>query len=132
MSNVKFKYFGDTSKAYTNVITVASELTIEKDNNDSFYYYINFNFAFCNNSNKKEDKYNKSVGRDLALSRLKENPHKINLCRVIVKGDNDKYKVIKPTYKEIDDVILEYILKEIGNIPPWYYKWYRTYTQYRK
>lgn len=107
MSNVKFKYFGDTSKAYTNVLTIASELLYDKESNK---YLIRFGYSFSN----IKDRYDKRIGKDLALDRLCKYP-----CNVIITDG-----VIKPTYKQIDESILEYIVEEIDNIPSWFYKWY--------
>ena len=86
MSNVKFKYFGDTSKAYTNVITVVSYLYKLEDK-----YYINFGYSFSN----KKDRYNKNVGRDLALENKK---HTVEIGRS------------KPNFLQIDDIIFKHIL----------------------
>ena len=86
MSNVKFKYLGDTSKAYTNVITVVSYLYKLED-----IYYINFGYSFSN----KKDKYNKTLGKLKAL-------------------ENKKYTVeigrCKPNFLQIDDIIFKHIL----------------------
>jgi hypothetical protein len=108
MSNVKFKYFGDTSKAYTNVITVASELSY---NEKEKVYVVRFGFAYSN----IEDKYNKNIGKSEALDRF---------------GD-DFYEVIfneKPNYLMIDEKILKFILTEFKT-PTWAKKLIRKYLK---
>lgn len=106
MSNVKFKYFGDTSKAYTNVITVASELSYDKEKNN---YLIKFGCAFSN----KKDKYDKKIGKELALNRLVNKP-----CMFKIVNRKDFFE--KPRYTLINRLILNYIEDEIDSIPEWF------------
>ena len=93
MSNVKFKYFGDTSKAYTNVITVASELLYDKENDN---YVVKFGYAFSN----KKDKYNKKIGKELALEKLKDSPMGYEL------GNNVSYNLINYYIREIIETLV--------------------------
>lgn len=95
------------SKAYTNVITVASELLYDKENNN---YVVKFGYAFSN----KKDKYNKKIGRELAIERL------VNNSYVVIVTDG----TMKPTYKQIDESILEYIVEENHEVPTWFINWY--------
>lgn len=105
MSNVKFKYFGDTSKAYTNVITVASCLYKHEGG-----YAISFGYCFSN----KKDRYNKKVGRDLALENKK---HIVNM------GAN------KPTHDQIDCIIFDDIMNPRANAPSWVIKIINEYNK---
>lgn len=60
---IKFHYFGDTSKAYTNVITIASQFNPETNK-------VVFGVSFSNRC----DRYLKCKGKHIALTRYTNSP----------------------------------------------------------
>jgi hypothetical protein len=96
MSNLKYHYFGDVSKAYTNVVTMAS--FIEKEDG---FDVIRFGYALSNN----KDVYRKKVGKNIAFNRLDKSP-----VRLMVKKGS--------TFNEIVETIGTYISEETDN-PSW-------------
>jgi hypothetical protein len=101
---IKFHYFGDTSKAYTNVITIASELTKQIASDDVEYQVIRFGFSLSNS----KDRYSKQLGKHIAISRFNTEPY-----RVILGGTDHK-----PTFNGIIDTMLNHIITETI-VPEW-------------
>lgn len=98
---IKFHYFGDLSKAKTNVITVASELL--KDPAGKFHVDIAYSFS------NELDVFNKHIGKQIAVNRLKKQSTRLSI------GDY-------PVYHEINKQIAEYILSQSyieSGIPAW-------------
>jgi hypothetical protein len=70
---IKFHYLGDTSVSHTNVIAIASELTDIEDEK-----FIKFGAAFSN----KNDRYDKALGKHLAIQRFNENPYYVKVTEL--------------------------------------------------
>lgn len=68
---IKFHFIGDTSKAYSNVIVIASEIVDLSDDGDKIYKAIKFQFALSND----KDRYDKGLGKELAMIRFKTKPY---------------------------------------------------------
>lgn len=96
MSNLKYHYFGDVSKAYTNVVIVAS--FIEKEDK---FDVIRFGYALSNN----KDVYRKKVGKNIAFNRLRKSP-----VRLMINKSS--------TFNEIVEKIGFYISEETDS-PSW-------------
>ena len=101
---IKFHYFGDTSKAYTNVITIASELNIESADNGIKYPVIRFGYSLSN----ANDHYKKKLGKQIALNRFHTEPYRLIVCQP------DE----KPTFNGIIGKMLEHIVNETI-VPEW-------------
>lgn len=87
---MKMHYFGDLSRAYSYKIIVAS--VIDGDT-------LRLGISYCS----KDDKFNKKLGKEIAISRLND-PFILNYL-----GER--------TYKEIDRSIVDYLL-DVKN-PDW-------------
>jgi hypothetical protein len=101
---IKFHYIGDTSKAYTNVITIASELNYESAADGKEYPIVRFGFSLSNT----KDRYSKRLGKYIAIKRFTEEPY-----RIIVSPHNNK-----PTFNVIVQKMLTHIVEETI-VPEW-------------
>jgi hypothetical protein len=93
---LKFHYYGDVSKAYTNVVTVAS--IVEKEEG---FNVIKFGYALSND----KDVYRKKVGKQIAVNRLNDSP-----VRLVIHKD--------ATFNIIVEKIGHYIAEETLS-PKW-------------
>ena len=94
---IKFNYFGDTSKAYTNVITIVSEIEYTTD-----YNVLRFGVAYSN----KTDVYDKKIGRRIALGRFNKSPYRVVLPK-------------EYSFNFIINTMLDFIIEEVADRPNW-------------
>jgi hypothetical protein len=99
MTHYKFHYYGERSKAYANIITVATV----KDGNT-----IKCGISFCN----KKDKYVKRVGRFLAIEKLHTIPIVIDISERIILDDIGLYQYIHM-------LVASHIATTKSNVPSW-------------
>lgn len=94
---IKYYYIGDTSKARTNVITVAYDLEDEYEG----IRPLRFGVSFSN----KADVYNKHIGKQVAMSRYLNQPRRECL--------------VAPDWNDIQKTIISNITK--NEAPTWAY-----------
>ncbi len=83
---IKFHYFGDRSKAFSNVITVASNYDIETN---TLYMGVAFS--------SKEDRYDKEAGRQLAAERLENKQYKVAFHEPFQRSYSIFHEIVKTT-----------------------------------
>lgn len=98
---IKYHYFGDTSKAYTNVITVASELD-KRMTSAGEATVVKIGFSLSN----EKDLYKKRIGKQIATNRFNSDySHTL-----FIKGE--------VTFNNIIKTIAEFLLKD-EELPLW-------------